>query len=122
MATNQVPEKLINFRVYLEGENLVGVADVELPKLESMKETVSGAGIAGEVDSPVLGHYAAMSTTIKFRTITAEAAGSLAAPGAHLVDFRGSQQVQDAGVIKTVPVRVTVTFLDPTDVLETVVA
>lgn len=28
--TNPIPEKLINFRVYLEGDNLIGVADVEL--------------------------------------------------------------------------------------------
>ena len=105
---NQIPERLINFRAFLEGETLIGVADVELPKLESMKETVSGAGIAGEVESPVLGHFAAMSTTIKFRAITPDAVGKLATPAAHLLDFRGSQQVQEAGAFKTVPVRVTV--------------
>lgn len=104
---NQVPEKLINFLVYLDSNRLVGVADVELPKLESMKETVRGAGIAGEVDSPVLGHYAPMSTTIKFRTITGDI-GALAKPEAHLLDFRGSQQIQDSGVYRTIPVRLTV--------------
>ena len=54
---NQVPEKLINFRVYLDGNNLIGVADVELPSIEAMTETVKGAGIAGEIDSPTLGHF-----------------------------------------------------------------
>lgn len=108
MASNQVPEKLINFRVYLEGNYLAGVADVELPKLEGMSESVTGAGIAGEVDSPVIGHYKAMKTTVKFRTITAEAVGILAAPAAHLIDFRGSQQIQEAGVLKSIPIRVTI--------------
>ena len=50
-----VPEKLINFRVYQDGADLLGVADVSLPSLEAMTETVKGAGVAGEVDSPVLG-------------------------------------------------------------------
>jgi P2 family phage contractile tail tube protein len=104
---NPIPEKLINFKVFLEGKDLVGVADVELPKLEAMTETVSGAGIAGEVESPVLGHFGSMTTTIKFRTITGDV-GTLARPAAHLIDFRGSLQVQDAGQYKTVPVRATV--------------
>lgn len=46
-----VPEKLINFRVYQGGDDLVGIADVTLPNLEAMTETVKGAGIAGEIDS-----------------------------------------------------------------------
>lgn len=104
---NQVPEKLINFKAYNEAQSLIGVADVELPSLEAMTETVSGAGIAGEVDSPVLGHYASMTTRINFRTITGDAL-DLAAQLAHQIEFRGSQQVYDAGngQYKTQPVRV----------------
>lgn len=93
---NQVPEKLINFRAYNEGLNLIGVADVELPSLEAMTETVSGAGIAGEIDSPTLGHYASMTCRINFRTVTRDAA-ALAAQRAHQLEFRGSQQIYDAG-------------------------
>jgi len=44
-----VPEKLVNARVYREGERLVGIADVELPEIEFVTETVSGLGVAGEV-------------------------------------------------------------------------
>lgn len=112
--SNPIPEKLINFRVYLEGDNLIGVADVALPKLSAMTETVSGAGIAGEVESPVIGHYGSMTATINFRTLNADA-GTLAKPKAHLLDFRGSQQVYDSGEYKTVPVRVTVKAI-PKDV------
>lgn len=104
---NQVPEKLINFRVYDDGNDLLGVADCALPNLEAMTETVSGAGIAGEVDSPVLGHYGSMTATINFRTIT-KSATRLAAQRAHSIEFRGSQQVYDAGngEYKTVPIKV----------------
>lgn len=93
---NQVPEKLINFKAYNEGSDLIGVVDVELPSLEAMTETVSGAGIAGEIDSPTLGHYGSMTCRINFRTVT-KAAASLAAQRAHQLEFRGSQQIYDAG-------------------------
>lgn len=117
-ANNPIPEKLINFRAYLEGDNLLGVADVELPKLEAMSDTVTGAGIAGEVDSPVIGHYASMSATINFRTINDDV-GKLSAPKAHLLDFRGSQQVYDAGTYKTVAVRVTMSAIPKVTTLGT---
>ena len=31
-----VPEKLINFKVYQDGNDLVGIADVQLPSLDAM--------------------------------------------------------------------------------------
>lgn len=94
--SNQVPEKLINFKAYNEGSDLIGVVDVELPSLEAMTETVTGAGIAGEIDSPTLGHYGSMTCRINFRTVT-KAAAQLAAQRAHQLEFRGSQQIYDAG-------------------------
>lgn len=104
--SNPVPEKLINFRTYWEGEDMIGTADVELPSLEAMTESVSGAGIAGEVDSPTLGHFASMTTTINLRTIPTFT-GRIAAQRSHQFDFRGSQQVYNAssGQYETIPVR-----------------
>lgn len=103
----EVPEKLINYRVYLDGADMVGVADVQLPDLEPMKETVKGAGIAGEVESPVMGHYGSMTLGVNWRTAE-KAAMKLSAPKVHALDIRGSQQVYDSasGTYKTVPVRV----------------
>lgn len=92
---NQVPEKLINFRVYEDGVDLLGIADVELPNLEAMTETVKGAGIAGEVESPVLGHFGSMTCTINWRTVVKTLA-HLAAPKTHHLDFRGANQIYDA--------------------------
>jgi len=105
--SNPVPEKLINFRVYRDGEDLLGAADVELPSLESMTDTVSGAGVAGEVDTPILGHYGSMSLTLNWRTVTRNTT-ILAQPQAHQLDLRGAMQVYDAsnGVYKTVPLKV----------------
>lgn len=106
---NDIPEKLIGFAVYNDSQEMVGVADVSLPSLEFMSDTVSGAGIAGEFDSPVLGHVKAMELGLKFRTITDNVI-KLAAPKAHQLDLRGSIQVYDAGSAKykTIPIKVVV--------------
>lgn len=119
-GTNQVPERLINFRVYNDGNDLLGVATVDLPEIEAMSDTVSGAGIAGEVESPVLGHYSSMTTTFSWRTIE-NAAMTLSQQKAHAVEIRGSQQVYDAanGEYKTVPVRVSMRITPKTVTLGT---
>lgn len=94
---NIVPEKLSNFRVYKEGKtNLVGIADIQLPSIEPLTETIKGAGIAGEYESPVLGHLKSMKLTLNWRTITDEQL-ALAAPVAHKLEARGALQVYDAG-------------------------
>lgn len=105
-GSNQVPERLINFRVYNDSNDLLGIATVDLPEIEAMTETVSGAGIAGEVESPLLGHYGSMTTTFTWRTLEASAM-ALCKQKAHAVEVRGSQQVYDAanGTYSTVPVR-----------------
>ncbi len=102
----EMPEKLINFRVYNQGTDLLGVADVQLPDLEWMTETVSGAGIAGEVDSPTLGHFKSMTLKLKWRSMTDNGA-RLAKSHAHHLDCRGSVQQMSAvtGEFTTCPVK-----------------
>lgn len=115
-GSNNVPERLINFRVYYGGSSdLLGIATVDLPEIEAMSDTVSGAGIAGEVESPVLGHFGSMTTTFTWRTIE-KSALTLSQQKAHTVDVRGSQQVYDAGngVYKTIPVRVSMRIVPKT--------
>ena len=72
-----------------------------------MSDTVSGAGIAGEVDSPVLGHFQAMSETFNWRTIE-KPAMDLAKQQAHHLEIRGSQQQfrTAEGKLASSPVRV----------------
>lgn len=91
----KVPEKLVNFRVYLDGTDLVGIADVTLPTLEAMTETVKGAGIAGEIDSPTVGHYGSMELTLNWRTLEKSNVVLASPKGVHL-DLRGAQQVYDS--------------------------
>lgn len=105
---NILSEKLINFRVYgAGGAELLGLADVELPTLEAMSESIMGAGIAGEVESPTLGHYGPMTMTLKWRT-TERGALALLAPKAHPLEIRGSIQRWNAGTgeQETIPLKV----------------
>jgi len=106
---NVVPELLRNFRVYDEGNDLLGISDVEMPSLEAMTETVKGAGIAGEIDSPVVGHFGSMELKLNWRTVIKNNT-SLAAPRSHQLDLRGDQQTYDssAGVYKTSALKVVV--------------
>ena len=106
-STNPILTTLINARVYNDGRDLIGTATVDLPQIQPMSETISGIGIAGEVDMPVLGHYQSMKVTLHWKGIEKEAV-SLAAFKAHALEIRGEQQAYDAGTgeMKLVPVRV----------------
>lgn len=94
--SNKIPERLTNYAGYRDGSEFLGTVDVELPSLESLTDTVKGAGIAGEIDTPVIGHYSSMSVKLNWRTLSGSSI-RLAAQRSHALDFRGSQQVFDAG-------------------------
>ena len=92
-----VPDKLISFNAYggAGGIRLLGLVDAELPKFEAVTDTISGAGFAGEFDSPVMGHFKAMALKLKWRTVTPQWASFLAS-GFHAVTLRPSVQIVDS--------------------------
>lgn len=109
MSRAIIPEKLINYSVYLDGSIWLGTADIVLPTIEYMTDSVKGAGILGEYESPIIGHTGSMTVTLNWRTPTREAI-QLLAPGTHTLDFRGSIQVKNTstGLTDSVGVKVTV--------------
>lgn len=90
-----VPENLINFRVYQDGGVFLGISDVTLPKLSAMTQTVKGAGIAGEIEAPTLGHYSSAEVELNWRTVEKDLI-SLAANKAISLDLRGAGQGYDS--------------------------
>jgi len=94
MSNNRIPEKVTNFKVYRDGTDLMGVVDATLPALESISETISGAGIAGEIEVPTLGHFGPMALSLNWRTTTSSAI-TLARQEAHHLELRGAIQVFD---------------------------
>ena len=105
-GANRVPERLTNFRIYNDAEDLLGTVDIELPELKYMADEIQGAGMAGKVESPVIGHFDSMTTTINWRTIEKKAT-QLMAMKAHLITARGAMQNYNAsdGEWPVVPVR-----------------
>lgn len=87
-----IPEKVVNFNVYDDSEKLVGVSgEITLPSFEAMTETISGAGIAGEYESPTPGHFGSTTIDIPFRTIR-DKSFNLFEPKAKTIFLRAAQQ------------------------------
>lgn len=92
----------INFAVYENGNEYYGMASLTDADRSNKTFTVNGAGIAGDVEIPVLGHRDALSMTISFRTATADAC-RLAEMRRHLLDCRAAVEEfdQTSGEMKT---------------------
>lgn len=104
-----IPAQLKQFMCY-ENTNgskaLVGVADVDLPELSYMTETIKGPGMAGEFENPTVGNFQSMSTTVNWRSLV-DANAVFIAPRVYLLDFRGSIEYLDelAGTYDEVPTK-----------------
>ena len=109
-------ESVINFAVYEDSVEYVGMAGVTLPNLAAIVQTLSGAGIAGNVEVPVLGHYDVMSLTLNFRTTT-EHSVRLSEPRRHNIDLRMAQQIEDtvAGEVKVQSIKHVLVVVHKTD-------
>lgn len=70
MSIAGIPEVIHDFNLYLSGNKLAGeTGEVALPDFEAITATISGAGILGEYEAPVPGHYSSMEQEIPFRCI-----------------------------------------------------
>ena len=59
--------KINLYNCYQDGRKMVGLTDeVTLPDFDALTETLSGAGILGEIDEPTLGHFGASEIEIPF--------------------------------------------------------
>lgn len=89
-----IDQSVINFAVYEDSVEYLGMAKVGMPDLTALTQTISGAGIAGNVEAVILGHYDTMNLTLNFRTTTAQAI-KLSEPRRHTIDLRVNQQNED---------------------------
>ena len=94
--------KVNAYNVYLDGNKLVGISDeVTLPDFEALTETLSGAGILGEIDEPLLGHFKASEMEIPFRTLEEHMFRLASMSKALNLTLRASTQTIDTGNINT---------------------
>ncbi len=105
---NKTPQALIGFNLYKGTENkLIGIANITLPEAAMMTVTMSGAGIAGEINVPVIGNFESMQTEIATQVLY-DTNFSLLALNGELLTARGSLQVQNpsTGGLETAKLRV----------------
>lgn len=115
MASRTIPARLNKFNVYTSANKAMGVATVTLPSIEGMSDTLTGAGVMGEIEMPTLGHIGSMETELEWNTITGEAV-TLAPGVSETLTFRGAMQVSDSatGGIKAAGVRVVMSVVSKT--------
>ena len=90
----RVDQSTINWAVYEDNTEYAGMAQATLPNLTALTQSISGAGIAGNVDAVIMGHFDAMSMTLNYRTMT-EQAVRLSEPRRHNIDLRYAVQDED---------------------------
>jgi P2 family phage contractile tail tube protein len=97
-SANRIPDKLINAKIYGgEGSTeLLGTANAELPSLEYITESLAGLGIAGELETPVLGHFKSLPFKFSWNVPNRQAL-SLLSPTTHHLEVYGSIQHHDSG-------------------------
>lgn len=108
MSVQDVLEQTINYEVYVEGGRCLGTASVELPELQYMTQTIKGAGVAGEMDAPTLGHLQSLEMKLTFRALFDKPVELMQQRLATNLSCRGALQRYDAtlGLVKVVRVRV----------------
>lgn len=110
MSVQDTLEQVINYEVYVEGGRLLGTASVELPELQYMTQTIKGAGIAGEVDAPTLGHLQSLEMKLTFRALFDKPVELMQQRLATNLSCRAALQRYDATLGLTKVVRVQVDF------------
>ena len=94
MAIAGIPEVINDFNMYNNGNKLVGTTgEVSLPDFEAITSTVSGNGILGEYDAPVVGHFGAMEQEIPFRCFNTDYFKLLDQSEAIELTLRGAIQI-----------------------------
>lgn len=110
--SNPIPERVVNYNVYDDTDKLVGVSgEITLPNFEAMTETISGAGIAGEYESAIPGHFSSQTIEIPFRTLMEKSFSLFKNTGRSLV-LRAAQQSYDVaeGKSRNRPLKITIKY------------
>ena len=107
---NTIPTKINRYNVYNKGNRLQGVdEEMTLPDFEPSSETVTGAGILGEIDDPTIGYFGNMQLEVPFRTLDKEATDMMDQTKAVQLTIRGAiQEIDSAGNIVPKAIRIVV--------------
>ena len=99
----RIPNHVTNYSIFKDGKRLIGLADVTLPNLQNLSDTLKGSGIFGEIDMPVQAHFQSYSVTLNWITVIDDAVFATIQDGAQL-DAWAAHQQHDSGTNKIVHV------------------
>jgi uncharacterized protein len=91
----QIPQAVTNYSIFKDGRRLIGLADVTLPNLQNVTDTLKGSGILGEIDVPIQGNFQAMTVTFNWITVTDDLLFATIQNGAELHAW-AAQQLHDS--------------------------
>ena len=97
ITAQMIPEVINNFKVYGDdGDEYLGItAEVSLAELNNTVASITGAGIAGTYDAPVIGHYDSIKQEIPFRIMTSNAVKMMNPMQVLRLNMRGAIQMTD---------------------------
>lgn len=73
MSKYELPDKINNFNVYDGKTKLVGVSsEITLPSFEPLTDTLNVAGMAGEIESEVIGSFGSLKIEIPFENLSSD--------------------------------------------------
>lgn len=94
----QLPEVLNHFNLYNEAEKMIGInADVELPDLTMITDTLNGSGVLGEIEDPVTGQFESATMKIKWTCLHKDYFKLVNTTKPSLLTLRASLQCIDTG-------------------------
>lgn len=65
-----IPQVINRFNLYKGGNKLIGISgEVELPGVTLLTDTLEGAGVGGNLDTPVIGLTDQLDMTVPFQSI-----------------------------------------------------
>lgn len=71
---NGIPEMINDSRSYIDGNaNYYPTTEFELPEISGLTADVTGVGLAGKIDAPVVGQIDSMESKLTMRVPTAQA-------------------------------------------------
>lgn len=92
MAIN-IATKMNDFNVYRDGTKQIGTnGEISLPDFDAITDTISGAGILGEIDEPTIGHFGNMEVEITYRMLDEEPGAMMDQRVSQNITLRGAQQ------------------------------
>ena len=107
--TYELPDKINNFNVYDGKYKLIGVSsEITLPSFDPLTDTLNVAGMAGEIESEVIGSFGSMKLEIPFVNLCADFFAFAASTNP--VVLRGSMEIFNtkSQAKDSVPITITV--------------